>query len=79
MKWVTYYWSIIGGVQDVVVHKDRATATRYFQRNHRLYFTINTPFKAKLPCRYGFSHRGFCGETKTAFEKKWGKLEGGEK
>lgn len=74
-KWVTYYWSILGGVQDLEVHPDRESATKDFQRRHRNYFELNTPFKAKLPCRYGFWHRGFFGETKRNYERQFGKIE----
>lgn len=77
MKWVTFYWSIMGGVCDVTVHKDRDTATRFFRAVYKSYFEINIPFDVKLPCRYGFAHRAFYGMTKTAFEKKWGKIKGG--
>ena len=73
MKWVTYYDSILGGVRDVTVHKDRETATRYFNSHYRDYFEINTPFKAKLPCQYGFYHRAFYGVSKKTFEKMFRK------
>ena len=73
MKWVTYYDSILGGVQDVTVHKDRETATQYFKRHYKDYFEVNTPFNVRLPCKYGFYHRAFYGVSKKAFEKMFGK------
>ena len=73
MRWVTCYWSIRGGLQDVTVHKDRDTATRFFQANYQSYFEIIVPFKAKLPCTYGFPHRKFMGMSMTKFKAKFGK------
>ena len=75
MKWVTYYDSIMGGVQDVVVHDDRDSATRYFKRHYKDYFELNTPFNVKLPCKYGFYHRAFYGVTKKAYEERFGKIK----
>lgn len=78
-RWVTCYWSIIGGVRDVVEHKTRDEATRYFRRNYRSYFELSGPFNVKLPCTYGYPHRKFMGISKRVFEKMFGKQEGSAK
>jgi len=77
-KWVTFHYSFLHGVQDLVEHENREKATRYFQRNYRNYFELAGPFKAKLPCTYGYPHRKFCGMSKAMFNKTYGKnLKGG--
>lgn len=76
MKWVTCHWSIMGGVQDVVVHKDKDTATKYFKTHYRYYFSVAGTFKVDLPCTYGYAHRKFIGMSKAKFEKMFGKMKG---
>lgn len=49
-KWVTFYYSIVGGVKDLKLHKDKASAEEYFIKNHRKYFSNNTELK-KLNCQ----------------------------
>lgn len=73
-RWVTGYYTILGGVSNVTVHKDKATAEKYFKANYRSYFQINTPFKVKLPCTYGFPHRKVFAMSIRAFEKEFGKV-----
>lgn len=71
MKWVTYYTSFLGGLSDVTVHKDRETATRFFNRNYGRYFQLAGREKFKLPMMYGFIHRRFCGESMAKFKKRF--------
>lgn len=69
-KWVTFYYSIVGGVQDVTEHKDKASAEEYFIQNHRKYFAVNSDLeKTKLPMSYGYPHRKFYVMTKNRYEK----------
>ena len=67
MRWVTYYYSVLRGIEDFEIHKDKKTATRYFNKHFKDYFQVNTPFSANLPCTYGFVHRMFVGESIRSF------------
>lgn len=78
-KWVTFYWSMIQGVQNLVEHKDQETAREYFLKHCFKYFD---GFKKppdfdrnfELPYSYGFPHRRFYGMTRYKFHKMF--LEG---
>ena len=72
-RWVTYYHDHIRNVVcDITVHDTKETALRYFNRNCRNYFEINTDFKAKtLPASYGFPFRKYCGISAVAFKKQF--------
>lgn len=74
-KWVTYYYSILGGITDLTVHDDKSAAAKFFKKHYRDYFIINTPMRVKLPCTYGFPHRKYCATTKSVFEKEFGSVE----
>lgn len=43
MRWVTYYEDVMmdGKVADIVVHKDKESATKYFKSHCRDYFQLN--------------------------------------
>lgn len=74
-KWVTFYWSMLGGVEDVVEHSDKETARNYFLKHCFRYFQ-KTPFfdkkSVKLPYSYGFAHRKYYAMTKNSYQKLWG-------
>lgn len=78
MRYVTFYWSILRGVEDLEVHKDKDTATRFYRRNCRLYFQNNTidTRSVQLPFRYGFAHRAFFGMSIRQYNKYYGKNRG---
>lgn len=71
MRWVTFYYSVLGGICDVTYHKTREDCKTFFKKNYKSYFQINTPFKVDVPCRYGFPHRAFYAMSTIAFKKNW--------
>lgn len=79
MRWVTFHWSIINGVSDVTIHKDKETATKFFKSAYRSYFELSGPFKPVLPCSYGYPHRKFMGMSILSFNREFGKKKGGNK
>lgn len=75
-KWVTFHWHFVYGVSDLIVHKDREAALKYFNSHCKNYFQVNSNFKAKnLPATYGISLRKYCGMSKYKFEKEFFKIE----
>lgn len=68
-KWVTYYEDIFNGVSDVAIHKNKETATKYFQTHYRQYFQLSSKIKVELPMTYGFPLRRYCGISLTKFKK----------
>lgn len=72
MRWITYYEDVrINGVIDVVVHKDKETATKYFVRHYRDYFEINPKYiQVELPARYGFPFRAYHGVSLKTFKNR---------
>lgn len=58
MRWVTYFEDAMvmdGKVADIVVHKDKESATKYFKAHYKDYFLFNpNRIEVKLPMRYGF-------------------------
>ena len=75
-KWVTFYYDVLrGGVLNLVVHKDKETATKYFKSNYRNYFQLSQRIKVELPMSYGYPFRKFVGMSKPKFEKEFGKIE----
>lgn len=75
-KWVTFYYSILDGLKDIVVHPNREDAEKYFLKNYKKYFNLKTPLKNfKLPYKYGFGHRAYYVISKNKFEKQFFKLE----
>lgn len=73
MRWVTYYEGITidGKVADVVIHKDKESATKYFKAHYRNYFQINPKYlKVKLPMSYGFAFRSFNGVSLLTFKRQ---------
>ena len=72
MRWVTYYENTMMGdkVTDIVIHKDKESATRYFKAHYRDYFQLNPKYiKVKLPMRYGFPFRAFHGVSLLTFKR----------
>ena len=73
MRWVTYYEHILmgGKVSDVVVHKDKESATEYFKHHCKSYFQFNPKhIKVKLPMWYGFPFRAFHGVSLLIFKRR---------
>jgi hypothetical protein len=73
MRWVTYYENVMmgGKVSDVVIHKDKESATRYFKTHYRDYFQLNPKhIEVKLPMHYGFPFRGFYGVSLLTFKRR---------
>lgn len=73
MRWVTYYEdAMMGGkVADIVIHKDKDAATKYFKAHYKDYFQFNPKYiKVKLPMRYGFPFRAFYGVSLLTFKRK---------
>lgn len=71
-NWVTFYWSMMGGIEDVVEHRNKENAKEYFQKHCLDYFQKPPGFNKKqisLPYSFGFPHRKFYGMTKYKFQK----------
>lgn len=72
MRYVTFYYSFLGGVQYLEYHQDMPTALAYFRRHYRDFFEISSPFRPnRLPASYGFPHRRFMGMSIRAYNKHW--------
>ena len=59
MRYVTYYFSLISGLADVVVHTDKETAINFYRKNSKRYFDVRIPSKTTVPTACGFFHRRF--------------------
>ena len=71
MKYVTYYNSILGGIQDVKIHSDKESAVRFYRRSAHLYFTgLTLPKKTTVPTACGFVHRMFVVQSLRQFKKE---------
>ncbi len=72
MRYVTFYYSIMGGIQDVEYHSDMPTALQYFKKHYRNYFQLNVPFNPpELPASYGYGHRRYFGMSIRQYNKYW--------
>jgi len=70
MRWVTYYESV-HSVTDVVVHKDKESATKWFKAHCKNYFKLNPKkIKVELPMRYGFPFRAYYGVSLLSFKRR---------
>ena len=74
MRWVTFYYSgLRNSVSDLKVHNNREDALKYFNKRCKLYFQLNSQFKAdKLPAIYGYPFSKYCGISARAFKKEFG-------
>ena len=74
MRWVTYFEDAMvmdGKVADIVVHKDKESATKYFKAHYKDYFLFNpNRIEVKLPMRYGFPFRAFYGVSLLTFKRR---------
>lgn len=73
MRWVTYYEDVMmgGKVTDVVIHKDKESATKYFKSHYRNYFQLNPKYlKVELPMSYGLGFRSFNGVSLLTFKRE---------
>lgn len=70
-EWVTFYWSLMNGINDLTIHKDKETATKYFKNNYKKYFQLAQEQEVKLPMSYGYPHRRFYGKSKREFDKEF--------
>lgn len=62
MRYVTCYDSFLGGLTDVVFHKDRESAIKFYRKDAKYYFgelTPTLPKKIDVPTACGFIHRRF--------------------
>lgn len=72
MRWVTYYEHVMmqGKVADIVIHKDKESATKYFKSHYKNYFQLNPKhLKVELPMNYGLGFRSFNGVSLLTFKR----------
>ncbi len=74
MRYVTFYYDMLHQqAYDLEIHADKETALKFFNKNCKKYFELNTGWKAdKLPASYGYSMRRFVGMSAKAFRKEFG-------
>lgn len=74
MRYVTFYFDVLRQhASDLEIHADKETALKFFNKNCKKYFSVNTGWKAdKLPASYGYPMRKFFGMSASAFRKKFG-------
>jgi hypothetical protein len=74
MRYVTFYFDVLRQhASDLEIHADKETALKFFNKNCKKYFSVNTGWKAcKLPASYGYPMRKFIGMSASAFRKKFG-------
>ena len=74
MRWVTYFEDVMimdGKVADIVIHKNKESATKYFKVHYRDYFKLNPKYmQVKLPMRYVFPFRAFYGVSLLTFKRR---------
>ena len=80
MKYVTYYYSFLGGLTDVDVHPDKESAVKFYRREAKRYFDgLQLPSKTVPPTACGFTHRRFGIMSIRAFRKVFPEWGGGAK
>jgi len=74
MRYVTFYFDALHRhASDLEIHADKEMALKFFNKNCKKYFSLNTGWKAdKLPASYGYPLRRFIGMSATAFRKEFG-------
>jgi len=74
MRYVTFYFdSLKQKAYDLEIHADKETALRFFNKNCKKYFSVNTGWKAdKFPASYGYPMRRFIGMSASGFRKEFG-------
>ena len=79
MKYITYYNSFLGGLADVEIHPDKASAVRYYRQEAKRYFDVRLPDKTVPPAACGFPHRYFGVMSIRRFGKMFPEWDGGAK
>lgn len=71
MRYVTFYFDALHQhASDLEIHADKETALKFFNKNCKKYFRLNTGWKAdKLPASYGYPLRKYWGISASAFKK----------
>lgn len=60
MKYVTYYYTFLGGLSDVEVHDNKDDAVKSYRKAAHGYFGgLRLPSKIMPPAACGFPHRRF--------------------
>lgn len=61
MRYVTFYETFFGGISDITVHKDKATAVKFYRKEAPTYFNglLRLPKTIEPPTACGFPHRNF--------------------
>ena len=76
MRYVTFYYSFLGGLDDAEIHENKEAAIAFYRQNAKRYFDVRLPRKTVVPTACGFPHRQFCVASIRAFNKRFKK--GGE-
>jgi len=80
MRYVTYYYSFLGGLTDVDVHPDEESAIKFYRREAKHYFDgLQLPRKTTTPTACGFAHRRYGVMSIRQFRKEFPEWEGGAK
>ena len=79
MRYVTYYYSFLGGLSDVTVHHDKDSAVRFYRKEAVHYFDVRLPRKTETPTACGFAHRRFGVMSMRLFRKNFPEWKGGAK
>ena len=77
MRYVTYYYTDLGGLADVDVHPDKKRAVDFYRREAPHYFYgLRLPRETKVPTACGFPHRLFGGMSIRLFRKNFPEWKG---
>ena len=80
MRYITYYYTFLGGLADVRIHPDRKSAVKFYRREAKSYFyDLRLPSKTTTPTACGFVHRRFGVMSIRLFRKNFPEWEGGGK
>jgi hypothetical protein len=73
MRYVTFYSTFLGGVSDITVHKDKATAVQFYREEAPSYFNglLRLPKTTEPPTSCGFPHRYFSVMSLRMFKKEY--------
>lgn len=72
VKYVTYYYSIIGGLSDVEFHSGKDAAVKFYRKAAFGYFdNLRLPAKTTTPTACGFVHRYFGVMSLAKFKKEF--------
>ena len=77
MRYVTYYYTFLSGLQDVKVHNNKDEAVKFYRKEaYRYFYNLRLPAKTTTPTACGFTHRMFAVMSIRMFRKRFPEWKG---